>query len=96
MIMDKQMIENILKEEQYPDYMLEKTIEKVERFAPTVMEVFEEWSKSKKEPAISIEGFSFHQLIVEYRMKPIGAFITLDWLLRDPQKAVAALKRGIR
>ena len=94
--MEKQLIENILKEEKYPDYMLEKTIEKVERFAPTVMEVFEEWSKSKKEPAISIEGFSYRQLVSEYGMKPVGAFITLDWILRDPQKAVAALKRGIR
>lgn len=94
--MEKQTIENILKEEKYPDYMLEKTIEKVERFDSTVMKIFEEWSKSGEEPTLSIEGFSYHQLVDEYGMKPVGAFITLDWLLRDPQKAVAALKRGIR
>lgn len=94
--MEKQLIENILKEEKYPDYMLEKTIEKVERFDSTVMKIFEEWSKSGEEPTLSIEGFSYHQLIAEYGMKPVGAFITLDWLLRDPQKAVSALKRGIR
>lgn len=94
--MEKHLIENILKEEKYPDHMIERTIEKVEHFNPTVMEVFEKWSQNGEEPNISIEGFSYHQLVADYGMKPVGAFITLDWLLRDPQKAITALKRGIR
>ena len=33
---------------------------------------------------------------MEYKMKPIGAFITLDWLYREPDQAKKALKRGIK
>jgi len=29
-------------------------------------------------------------------MKPIGAFITLDWLIREPEKAKKSLKKGIK
>lgn len=30
------------------------------------------------------------------KMQPIGAFITLDWLFRDPIKAKSALMQGIK
>ena len=29
-------------------------------------------------------------------MQPVGAFITLDWLIRDPIKAKNALMQGIK
>jgi len=29
-------------------------------------------------------------------MKPIGAFITLDWLIKEPEKAKKALNEGIK
>ena len=29
-------------------------------------------------------------------MNPIGAFITLDWLMREPEKAKEALNKGVK
>ena len=85
-----------LAEEKYPEFMIEKTADKIEFFSPVVAEVFDNWSKNKSQPDISIEGFAFKDLITKWDMNPVGAFITLDWLLREPEKAKRALNKGIK
>jgi hypothetical protein len=47
-------------------------------------------------PKITLEGYTFKDLIHQYGMKPIGAFITMDWLKREPEKATEVLERGIK
>ena len=54
----------------------------------------QEWVE--KLPQIIIEGYSYKTLVENYGMKPIGAFLTLDWLIREPQKALTSLKKGIK
>ena len=94
--MERTEIIRILKEEGYPDFMLEKTIDKIEAFSSVVQKAFEEWCNNKQQPNIVVEGFAFTDLVTQWGMKPIGAFITLDWLLREPEKANKALNNGIR
>lgn len=94
--MDRNIILNILKEEGYPSYMLDSTVEKLEKLQPEIMSAFLCWLSDRKVPSVTVEGFSFTDLTRDFGMKPIGAFITLDWLMRDPYKAIKALKRGIR
>lgn len=94
--MERTEIIRILKEEGYPDFMLEKTTDKIEAFSIAVAEAFDNWSKDKSQPNISIEGFTFTDLVTQWGMKPIGAFITLDWLLREPESAKNALTKGIK
>lgn len=94
--MERIKIKEILVEEQYPEFMHESTINKIERFTPAVKDVFNEWCSSNKNPDFSVEGFSFCDLVAKWGMKPIGAFITLDWLIREPEKAKAALQKGIK
>lgn len=94
--MERENIKEILAKEQYPEFMIESTIDKIERFAPAVKNVFNEWYSSNKNPDFSVEGFSFCDLIAKWGMKPVGAFITLDWLVREPEKANEALLKGIK
>lgn len=94
--MERTEIIRILKEEGYPDFMIEKTADKIEAFSIAVAEAFDNWSKDKSQPNISIEGFTFTDLVTKWGMKPIGAFITLDWLLREPENAKNALIKGIK
>ena len=94
--MDRNILLTLLKEENYPAHMVDKTIEKLETLQPEVMLTFTQWLYDGITPSISIEGITFQDLIAEYGMNPIGAFITLDWLIRDSEKAIRALKRGIR
>ena len=94
--MDKQTLHQLLIDNGYPTHMIEKTIEKIEHFQPIVKKAFNDWVASGQDPKIEIQGYSFAQLIKDYGMKAIGAFITLDWLIRDPENASRSLKRGIR
>lgn len=95
-IMDKKVIREILIREQYPEFMIETTIAKIENFSPEVADAFKSWSSDNCNVDIEIEGFTFADLVSKWGMNPVGALITLDWLVREPGKAKMALSRGIR
>lgn len=94
--MDRKILIDLLNEENYPAHMIENTINKLENLQPVISLAFTDWVFDGLFPSIVIEGYSYTILTNEYGMKPIGAFLTLDWLTRDPDKAVKALKRGFR
>ena len=96
MIMDRKALIAILKEEGYPDYIVENTIVKIEHLQTQVSDAFNLWIKDQKEPSLSIEGYTFSTLVNQFGMKPVAAFLVLDWLVRDPQKATFSLKKGIK
>lgn len=80
----------------YPDYMLEQTADKIERMDERIKAAFEEWVDNDVIPTIEIEGWSYNKLVEKFKMRPVAAFLALDWLTREPEKAAKALKRGIR
>lgn len=80
----------------YPDYMLEQTADKLERMDGRLVGAFEEWVDNNVTPSIEIEGWNYDKLIQKFKMRPVAAFLALDWLIREPEKAAKALKRGIR
>lgn len=43
---------------------------------------------------IIIEGYSVADFMKDYEMEFTGAILTLDWLIREPQKAKAAIAEG--
>lgn len=96
MNMNNEILAKLLKEEDYPTHMLEGTISKLNKLQPIVAESFESWLYQGKLPNIEIEGYTYSILVNDYGMKPVGAFLTLDWLCRDPQKAILSLKKGIK
>lgn len=42
------------------------------------------------------EGYSLNSLKQTYDMYFTGAVLTLDWLIREPEKAKAAIRYGIK
>ena len=42
------------------------------------------------------EGYSMKSLMKDYGMAFTGAILTLDWLIREPERAKEALSYGIR
>lgn len=94
--MDKNKLMDILREEQYPEYMIDKTVAKLENLAPDVKNAFQAWIQGADVSSFAVEGYSFANLVHEKGMKPVGAFLALDWLTKDPQEALACLQRRIR
>lgn len=80
----------------YPDFMLEQTADKIERMDERIKVAFDEWVDNNVIPSIDIEGWNYDKLVKKFKMRPAAVFLTLDWLTRDPEKAIKSLKRGIR
>lgn len=60
----------------------------------TILRAFKEWWETGELPELTVEGYSVSKLIKEHNMKAPAAFLTLDWLLREPEKAKASLRKG--
>lgn len=94
--MERNKIIAVLIKESYPEFMIEQTASKIENFDAEIKEAFELWLSDGTVPKITLEGYTFKDLVHQYGMKPIGAFITMDWLKKEPEKATKALERGIK
>lgn len=62
--------------------------------SPTVWDGFSSWWQTGEFGPPEVEGFSSAQLVRDHSLHPPAAFLMLDWLLRDPSAAKAALTRG--
>lgn len=51
------------------------------------------WYSKGAYPEYSIEDFTVQELIEEGKMNPFNAFLTLDWLKKDPEVAKRSLIR---
>lgn len=61
---------------------------------PKLADAFSRWWRDGSTTDIEIEGFTVQRLMNEHRMNPIAAFLTLNWLLREPNKALISLAKG--
>ncbi|MCR5024065.1 MAG: hypothetical protein K6A90_07010 [Lachnospiraceae bacterium] len=58
--------------------------------------IFDAWINDKPYTDISISGYSIESLINDYDMEFTGALLTLDWICKDPNMAISALRSGIK
>ena len=89
--MDK-LIFDILREYSYPEWMYDDIISKLQNLSPKIRKHFESWLSNRTEPDIDIEGYTYKSLLNDYKMTPINAFITLNWLQLNPDEAKIALQ----
>ena len=68
--------------------------DKLEKMNPLLADLFVQWQKDGVIPQFEIEGYSIQRLLKKHKMTPIAAFLTLDWLMREPNIALASLKKG--
>jgi hypothetical protein len=96
--MDKAQIKQKIQEKWPNDYMqehtLEVTLEDITKFSAPLLHEFENFLETGEPAKMEIEGWNYEKLTKERGLHPVGAFITLDWLLREPEEAKKALERG--
>lgn len=60
---------------------------------PRVQAAFERWwHDGELDFSLSVEGYTPQRLVDEYDFTPANALLTMDWLLREPKKALQALR----
>lgn len=57
-------------------------------------DAFVRWWQTGDLGQLEVEGFSVAKLVRDHALRVPGAFLMLDWLLREPSVAKAALARG--
>ena len=85
----------LLEKNGYPDAAAASAAPKLERMDPELQKALLRWDKIGAFPDREIEGFTVAGLVDNVGLHPIGAFLMMDWLLREPDEAKYALAQPI-
>jgi len=68
-----------------------RVIRQIRRMDPQIKKSFGRWYNYNEVPKEQIHGITFDMLTDNFRMNGFNAFLTLDWLKKEPMEAKAAL-----
>lgn len=88
------VIARLIDEYNYPTKGAQLVATKLEALTIEVRPYFERWWAGGPIPNLQIERYTVRRLMEEHGMNPIAGFLTLDWLVREPEMALASLKKG--
>ena len=95
--MNKNEIKNLLvKEYGYADATVDLAVDKIMNFSPVWFAAFEAYLSDGIISEFICEEYSVQRLMDEMDFAPIGAFLTMDSLMKSPETTLKMLKRGIR
>ena len=85
----------LLRRNGYSGADLASAAPKIERMEPQLQQDLLRWEKIGDFPDREIEGFTVAGLVENVGLHPIGAFLMMDWLLREPDEAKYALAQSL-
>lgn len=91
---EKDLVPRLVSEFGYPERGARVVAEDLVKCSPQVKEAFASWWNDGILGELQVEGHTVQQLMEEHGLTPIAAFLTLDWLSRDREEALAALAQG--
>lgn len=94
MINANELIPRLISEFGYPPNGAQMIAEKLINCTPQIQVAFTIFWEKGEFPNMEVEDYTFVGLVSEHGMKPIAALLTLDWLIREPEKAKESLKKG--
>lgn len=69
-------------------------VEKISKLAPDIYAAFESWFNTGVVKEIEVEGYTVASLRQKKKnMNIVGAYLTLDWIRREPEQAKFALNQ---
>lgn len=69
---------------------------KLEQMDKALVPMFERWARDMEySNTEEYAGYSVDSLQRDYGMNFVAALLTIDWIIKDPQKAIPALQAGI-
>ncbi len=78
-----------------PPHIIQDQVEDFIRLAPSLHDDARRFIQTgAQESSVTIKGWNLKRLVEEYKMKPTSAFLTLDWLIREPDAAAKSLAKG--
>jgi|GEM_PF-579734 len=78
----------------YSDRGASLVTDRLEASDARIQSGFLKWWNTGQIESVEVEGYDVQRLMREHQFNPIAAFLTLDWLIKEPVSAKAALARG--
>lgn len=96
---DSEILEKI--RSKYPDNYQEEAASQVlkltlEKLSPIIKKALIAFLETGSHDEIVLFGYSVEKLIQEKNMNEIAAFLSLDWIVKDPDSALAQLKSNYK
>lgn len=72
---------------------VDSVVEKISKLSPDIYAAFESWFNTGVVKEIEVEGYTVASLRQKKKnMNIVGAYLTLDWIKREPEQAKFALR----
>ena len=93
-LLKKELVDGLITKFGYPKSGAALVSGKLLHLQRPIKSIFKDWWLLGENPDVEIEGYTFESLMELHKMNPIAAFLTLDWLIREPERAKESLKHG--
>lgn len=90
----EEIVARLVSQWHYPAPGAVGVADRLTQLSPQLREAFAAWWSGQNEPEVEVEGYTFDHLVRGHGLNPIAAYLTLDWLARDPVRAREALQTG--
>lgn len=95
--MEKDYIYNVLLERGYNEKYAQLVATELMTLNKPLDVYLEKWMRNESDISdYDAHGHSIKQLMEERNMTYPAALLTMDWIMKEPDAAVASLKRGIK
>ena len=89
-------IEQILLSKGYTEKQSSQLSKELAGLAQPLAECFSQWALNDEVVDFSNHGLSVFGLMKKFGLKYPAALLSMDWVVKDPDKAIVAIRRGIR
>ena len=89
-------IKEVLLERGYTDKQVNAVIYDLMTIDESLKKGFSLWIELEKETDYTIQGITLSELKNKFGMTYPAALLTMDWLIKEPEKAIESINRGIR
>lgn len=93
-MIEPSLIVEKLKEMNYPESNIIPMVNELSNLSEKIVPDFLRWLSGETNISLSIEGFSFEELTEDHELNSIAAFLTLDWLDKEPEVAKPVINKG--
>ena len=95
MMNNEKLRELLVEKYDYKNSQVDGIVEKIGRFSPKVAAAFENWLDTGKTDDTEVEGYTADAILKKKPMKIVAAYLTLDWLEREPEMAKETLDEPV-
>jgi len=90
-------IKTILSERGYTEKQINILEEKLSKIDLSLKQGLDNWLEdSNVETDYTISGVTLSEIKKKFKMTYPAALLTMDWVIREPEKAIESINKGIR